>query len=142
MTSKRTIPNVAVDLVGLHHQAETARTRAYVPYSGFTVGAALLGAGGKVFLGANIENASYGLTMCAERVAVAHAVLAGERSFRALAVAGQSSSLSPCGACRQVLIELASADLEVIFPWQGQLVVRRLRELLPDAFGPENDPAP
>lgn len=116
--------------------AEEARDKAYVPYSGFRVGAALLGDDGKVFTGANIENASYGLTICAERVALFKAVSSGTRSFQALAVVTDSNNpVSPCGACRQVLVEFAP-DLEVYLANTGGKIEKTtLAELLPRAFG-------
>jgi cytidine deaminase len=86
--------------------ALAVRERAYAPYSKFQVGAAILTLDGKFFTGCNIENASYGLTMCAERVAAASAVAAGYRQFAAIAVASPAAA-SPCGACRQVLAEFA-----------------------------------
>ncbi|MFZ5898166.1 MAG: cytidine deaminase [Bacillota bacterium] len=112
-----------------------ARTRAYAPYSGFRVGVALLTAGGRVFTGCNVENASYGLTMCAERVAVGKAVSDGEREFVAIAVAGNGQEKClPCGACRQVLAEFAP-DLAVIAANEyGGYTVKRLSELLPQSF--------
>ncbi|PRR74919.1 cytidine deaminase [Neomoorella humiferrea] len=115
--------------------ASAARKRAYAPYSLFPVGAALLTATGKVYTGCNIENASYGLTVCAERVAVFQAVAAGEREFLALAVVGGKDAPSfPCGACRQVLAEFAS-ELEIFIGRPGGPWIRRtLKELLPDTF--------
>ncbi len=92
--------------------ARAARRHAYAPYSGFLVGAAILTATGRIYRGVNIENASYGTTICAERSAVACAVGDGQRRFRALAVVGPQSGLTPCGACRQVLAEFG--DLPVI----------------------------
>lgn len=125
------------NLDDLLEQARGASRRAYCPYSGFHVGAAIL-AGGRVFLGANVENASYGLTTCAERVAAFAAVMAGERNFEAIAVAcvdaskgGDAASLMPCGACRQVLAEFAAPDTPVSVDRAG---VFRLDELLPRAF--------
>lgn len=85
--------------------AAKARRKAHAPYSKFRVGAALLTATGKVFTGVNVENASYGLTICAERLAVGKAVSEGERKFVAIACVAPSADLSPCGACRQVLAE-------------------------------------
>lgn len=107
---------------------------AHAPYSRFRVGAALEGDDGSVHLGCNVENASYGLGMCAERVAVGAAVSAGVRRFRRVVVVSDSEPpASPCGACRQVLAELAP-ELEVISV--GPRSTRRwlLRDLLPDAF--------
>ncbi len=88
----------------LIHAALDAQTRAYCPYSKFPVGAAIRAASGKLFLGANVENVSYGLTICAERVAAGAAVAAGEREFTAIAVVSRGG-VSPCGACRQFLAE-------------------------------------
>ncbi|AKX93354.1 cytidine deaminase [Moorella thermoacetica] len=123
------------DLQDLIAMAAAARDKAYAPYSHFRVGAALLTAGGRVYTGCNIENASYGLTVCAERVALFQAVAAGEREFTALAVVGGDlEACFPCGACRQVLAEFAP-DLEVITGRPGGSIHRRrLKELLPDTF--------
>jgi len=123
------------DFAPLLDCAREARTAAYVPYSGFAVGAALLTAGGQVFRGCNIENVSYGLTVCAERVALFAAVAAGEREFTALAVVTDSAApATPCGACRQVLYEFAP-DLQVLLAnLQGRQKKFRLKELLPEAF--------
>jgi cytidine deaminase len=116
-------------------QAEIARTRAYAPYSRFPVGAALLTASGRVYLGCNVENASFGLTLCAERNAVFKAVSDGEREFVAIAItAGERKPSSPCGACRQVLHEFAP-DLSVCWrDGKGTLQERPLRDLLAMAF--------
>ena len=101
--------------------AEKARERAYAPYSGFTVGAALLCADGRVYTGCNIENASFTPTCCAERVAMFSAVADGNRDFVAIAVAGGSKGetargeCAPCGVCRQVMAELAAPELTVVF---------------------------
>lgn len=115
-------------------QARAVQQHAYCPYSSFRVGAALESRDGRVFLGTNVENASYGLTICAERMAVGAAVAAGARAFARLAVATDvDPPASPCGACRQVLAEFG-LDLEVIAI--GPKTERRwiLRDLLPDAF--------
>jgi len=114
--------------------AQDARARAYAPYSQFRVGAALLVADGTVFAGANVENASYSMTICAERVAVAQAVAQGHRELRALVIAGDAPTLSPCGACRQVLAEFGDDELLVAFPHEGELTTMRLGELLPIGF--------
>ena len=103
----------AKDLV---QQAINAKSRALPTYSNFHVGAALLSKSGKIFLGANIENSSYGLTICAERTAAFSAIIEGEREFEAIAVAGDSDDyISPCGACRQVLVELCGKNLQVLW---------------------------
>ena len=115
--------------------AERARERAYAPYSRFRVGAAVL-AGGRVYDGCNVENASYGLTVCAERVAVFAAVAAGERQIDAVAVVTDAGRpVAPCGACRQVLFEFGPA-ITVIMQSGDRTAVRPLAALLPDAFGP------
>jgi cytidine deaminase len=113
--------------------ARTVRSRAYAPYSGYTVGAALRSEDGRIFAGTNVENASLGLTVCAERNAVAAAVAAGARRFLALAVATRDGG-TPCGACRQVLAEFA-ADLPVLVAGDtGSPRLLRLDELLPHGF--------
>ena len=117
--------------------ASGARGHAYAPYSHFPVGAAVL-AGGRVYTGCNVENASYGLTMCAERAAVFTAIAAGERRIYAVAIAGDDQRpTAPCGACRQVLHEFGP-DMLVIMAGGGETVVRTLTELLPLGFGPED----
>jgi cytidine deaminase len=117
--------------------AESVREHAYAPYSRYTVGAAIDDGDGNIFLGANIENASYGLTLCAERAAVAAAVAAGsKRRFDAIAIAGPGGTLcSPCGACRQVLAEF-NPNIHVIFTTPSGPVTASLEELLPHSFGP------
>ncbi|MEE3219638.1 MAG: cytidine deaminase, partial [Planctomycetota bacterium] len=107
----------------------------YAPYSSYQVGAAILAADGRVFTGSNVENASYGMTLCAERVAVASAVAAGAREFSALAVATAGGG-TPCGACRQVLAEFCE-DLPVLLvdvSREQAVAETMLRQLLPDRF--------
>lgn len=115
--------------------ARQARQMAYVPYSHFAVGAALLTASGRIFTGCNIENASYGLTNCAERTAIFKAVSEGETQFVTLAiVADTDGPVSPCGACRQVMNEF-SPDLRVILSnLRGETTVTTAQALLPGAF--------
>jgi cytidine deaminase len=117
--------------------ATSVRGRAWAPYSGFAVGAAILDADGCVHVGCNVENASYGLSVCAERHAVAAAIAAGTRVFTAVAVVTDSSPpASPCGACRQVLAEFG--DFPVILAnLAGERRITSVGALLPDAFGPE-----
>jgi cytidine deaminase len=116
--------------------ARAVLTHAHAPYSRFRVGAALEAEDGRVFVGANVENASYGLTNCAERVALGAAVAAGVRRFRRLVVATEvDPPAAPCGACRQALAEFG---LEILVEAVGAAQVRRWRlgDLLPDPFGP------
>jgi cytidine deaminase len=118
--------------------ARSARAHAYAPYSGFPVGAALLAADGRVFTGCNVENASFGLTNCAERVAVGKAVSEGAREFRAIAVVGpdDEAPCSPCGACRQVLFEFGG-DWSLVTPdGAGGARAVSVGSLLPGGFGP------
>jgi cytidine deaminase len=114
--------------------AEAARARAYAPYSGFRVGAALETTEGVIVTGCNVENASYGLTICAERAAVAAAVQLGARQFtRLVLVSDAPVPISPCGACRQVLLEFGG-DLAVESHAGDQVMRWTVRELLPDGF--------
>jgi cytidine deaminase len=114
--------------------AHAARERAYAPYSGFTVGAALLCDDGTVVTGCNVENASYGVTMCAERGAVSAAVASGRQRYLALAVAGPDEAVTPpCGACRQVLAEF-NPTLRVLFSAGDRVEVTTLETLLPARF--------
>ena len=110
-----------------------ARKQAYAPYSRFAVGAAIQCKSGAVFVGANIENISYGLTICAERIAVGSAVAAGEREFVAIAVVADASEpIVPCGACRQFLAEFAP-DLTIVSETvRGGQKIENLSHLLPD----------
>ena len=119
--------------------ASLARQRAYAPYSKYKVGAAIRTKRNKVHSGANVENASYGLTVCAERTAAFAAVNAGDTAFDAIAIVIDDERLpTPCGACRQVLAEF-SPDMRVILATTGgKRKVTTLAELLPDPFLPEN----
>jgi len=122
--------------------AVKARESAYAPYSGFFVGAALLGKGGKVYTGVNIENAAFGPTNCAERTAFFRAVAEGERSFEAIAVAGWKDGGAPgfawpCGVCRQVMMEFCAPDSFRVLVTDGESVKSSLLgEILPYGFGP------
>ncbi|MCX7626144.1 MAG: cytidine deaminase [Candidatus Sumerlaeaceae bacterium] len=114
-----------------------ARTQAYAPYSHFQVGAALLAESGKIYMGCNVENASYGLCLCAERNAIAAAIAAGERRFRAIAVVGGCHvPASPCGACRQVMVEFSPAMEVIMAPAESPERVERTTAaaLLPNYF--------
>ena len=117
--------------------ATAARQMAYAPYSGFAVGAALLAADGQVTTGCNVENASYGLGVCAERNAIFHAVADGVRDFVAVAVVTENG-VTPCGACRQVLAEFNPDMVVIVGDTAGNRRVYTLRQLLPDAFGPSD----
>uniref|UniRef100_A0A3Q3WW29 Cytidine deaminase n=1 Tax=Mola mola TaxID=94237 RepID=A0A3Q3WW29_MOLML len=117
-----------------------ARDMAYCPYSRFPVGAAVLTADGAIITGCNVENASYGLTVCAERTALQRAVVEGHRRFIAIAVTCdiKDSFVGPCGACRQVLMEFGSDWTIYLTKPDGSYKETSLRELLPHAFGPEH----
>ena len=116
--------------------AQAASGLAYVPYSHFPVGAALLSQDGQIFQGCNIENASFGLTNCAERTAIFKAISSGVKDFSALAIYGETEQpISPCGACRQVLVEFCSADMPVYLVAKDLSVKNTtLAELLPYSF--------
>ncbi len=117
--------------------AVSARERSYSPYSGYAVGAALLSADGRVFQGCNIENASFGLTNCAERTAMFKAISEGATEFTAIAISAESSAPWPCGACRQVLNEFAP-DIHVLVTWGDHVEEAPLSALLPHGFGPKS----
>ena len=117
--------------------ARAVQQRAYAPYSGYRVGAALETDDGSIYVGCNVENASYGLTICAERAAVTAAVAGGARRLRrAVLVTDSDPPAAPCGACRQVLNEFGP-DLTVEAVGPARSVRWTMRELLPNAFGPE-----
>ena len=122
----------------LLRRAREALKNAYAPYSRYRVGACILAADGRMFCGCNVENASYGLTICAERGAVMAAVASGAREFERIVIVSEGSLPWPCGACRQVLREFAP-DIEVLVQdSEGNTHRATLRELLPMSFGPES----
>jgi cytidine deaminase len=115
--------------------ASKARENAIAPYSHFRVGAALRADSGRIFTGCNIENSTFGLTLCAERVAVFKALSEGERRFDAMAVVADTERLTPpCGACRQILWEFCRDAEIVLSNLSGRIEVRRIPDLFPDAF--------
>lgn len=124
--------------------AEEARVHSYCPYSGFSVGAALLSRNGRVFTGCNIENAAYGTTNCAERTAFFKAVSEGVTEFSAIAIIGGKKNekgqfCAPCGVCRQVMSEFCKEDeFDVILGDEKEFRVYKLKELLPESFGAAN----
>lgn len=121
--------------------AKAAGQKAYAPYSGFPVGAALLGEDGRIYTGCNVENASYGLGLCAERAAVAAMVGAGVRRFTAAAVFAPAARrpVSPCGACRQVMVEFSRPDAAVFMAGpDGEAEESTVGELMPRGFGGED----
>lgn len=127
-------------LLALVQAAKSARKRAYCPYSKHPVGAAVLAESGRVYTGANVENASYGLSLCAERVAVFNAVTRGENRLKAVAVACKDAR--PCGACRQVIMEFSDKSTALVLVSTGsddgrdKVTVTRAALLLPGAFDP------
>ena len=127
----------------LFEMARQAMRTAYVPYSHYAVGACLLADDGRTFTGCNVENASYGATICAERTALVKAVSEGARRFDAIAIAARDSAPYPCGICRQVLNEF-SPRMRVLVTWSGETaetprtVQTTLDALLPNSFGPES----
>ena len=122
----------------LIERALSIRERAYAPYSNYNVGAALLTESGEIFDGVNVENAVYSMTICAERNAVFQAVTHGHSSFQAIAVATDNGG-SPCGSCRQVLSEFGPETIILTIDSNGEVVLETtVRELLPDAFGPQD----
>ena len=119
----------------LMREAVKAREASYSPYSRFAVGAALLGASGRIYHGSNVENASFGLTCCAERTAAFKAVSEGEQEFLAVAVTARTGhGAPPCGACRQVLAEFSPSMWVYWRDTRGKVLKKRLSALLPDLF--------
>jgi cytidine deaminase len=122
-----------MQFANLIQAASAARKQAYAPYSGFSVGAAVQCKSGAVFVGSNIENISYGLTICAERIAIGSAVAAGQREFVAIAVVADTTEpIAPCGACRQFLAEFAPDLIIVSATTRGGQKIENLSHLLPD----------
>lgn len=133
MTTPQPVPGATLDPVTLVGQALIARERAYAPYSGYRVGAAVLCADGTVILGCNVENAAYPATICAERVALTAAIAQGKRDLVAIAVATRDGG-SPCGTCRQVMAELGPTMAVYIADAQGSYRATTVQALLPDGF--------
>jgi cytidine deaminase len=126
------------DVETLVRAAQEASAHAYIPYSNYPVGAALLAANGTVYSGCNVENAAYPATICAERVALVKAVSEGVRDFQAIAVVTRDAG-SPCGTCRQMLYEFAPHLRVIIADMEGQIHFDgTLSDLLPHGFGPEH----
>ena len=123
--------NNITELINL---AKKVRENAYAPYSKFAVGAALLAASGKIYTGCNMENATFGATICAERAALSAAIAAGERAFQAIAVVADAENISPCGICRQQLSEFSPAMDVHCASMSGTVKSYKLNDLLPNAF--------
>jgi cytidine deaminase len=120
-------------------QARTAQQHSFSPFSKFRVGAALLTKGGRVYKGCNVENSSYGLTMCAERTALFKAISEGERKFTAIALATDEKGFTtPCGACRQVMMDLAGNIDVIMSDGSGEIKIVKMLDLLPHPFGAKN----
>lgn len=136
--TEKAATDLDLELVQLLEVAKNARENAYVPYSHFKVGAAVLTSDGKIITGCNVENASYGLAICAERVAVFNAVSQGNTSFKAIAViADTEEPVPPCGACRQVLTEFSREMIIIMANLKDEIKRTTVGELLPYAFTPE-----
>ena len=126
----KTLAKIAID----------ARENAYVPYSKFKVGAAVITEDDSIFTGCNIENASYGATNCAERTAIFKAVSEGHRKIKAIAIVGDMSTHTyPCGICRQVIVEFATTDIDIILVKnEDDYIIKSMEEILPGAFTKED----
>lgn len=130
-----TPPGIDAELSELVEAARAAREHAYAPYSKYLVGAAVLAKDGSIFSGCNVENATYGATLCAERVAVSALVLAGKRELTAVAVFTEGDPLGlPCGICRQTLVEFGDADTVVVAASPRERKTLTLGALLPEPF--------
>jgi cytidine deaminase len=140
--SRRTDVTLSADEQALVQAARTVRARSYSPYSHYAVGAAVLAKNGRIFTGTNVENASYSLTICAERAAIVKAVSEGERDFLSIAVVTENGG-TPCGACRQVMAEFAPNLRVIVADAHAVRSVFTLPELLPNSFDAaklQNDP--
>ncbi|KAM9932859.1 hypothetical protein OXX80_007515 [Metschnikowia pulcherrima] len=128
------------DVASLISAAQAARDLSYSPYSKFRVGCAILTTSNDIIKGANVENASYGAAICAERTAITRAVMEGHKSFRAIVISSdQQDPISPCGICRQVIREFGVDTPVFMTSADGKVVVEKsLAELLPMSFGPDN----
>ncbi|PNR98070.1 cytidine deaminase [Petrotoga olearia] len=122
----------------LYEEAMKTRENAYTPYSNFKVGASLLSDNGEIFSGCNVENASYGLSLCAERNTIFSAVARGERKFKAMLIVAEGEApVKPCGACRQVMAEFGDFDV-YLANTKGKIEKTKVSELLPNAFSPKD----
>ena len=121
------------EMTNLFLKAKSASEKTYSPFSNFPVGAAVLTNSGEIYTGSNVENSSYGLTICAERTVLSHMVGTGVRDIKAIAVFGTVESLSPCGACRQFIYEFGK-DIIVVFLDNGSVIQKTITELLPYGF--------
>jgi cytidine deaminase len=130
----RASPKPKIDWTALVNAARAARRNAYAPYSRFRVGAAVLGGSGRIHTGCNVENSSYGLTICAERNAVFHAVAAGETRIVACAIDTGKAPSPSCGSCRQVFAEFGDRSMPIAFVGRRERCLYTLADLLPHAF--------
>ncbi len=121
----------------LYQCAKKASKFSYSPYSRFPVGVAVLTKNKKIYLGANVENASYGLTICAERVAICNAIINNSKDIIAIAIFSEKGESSPCGACRQFILEFGK-DIEVIFKRNNKLISKPIDNLMPNSFTKED----
>ncbi len=125
----------------LYAKAQAASSNAYAPFSNYRVGAALMTEEGRVYTGVNIENSSFGATICAERTAFVKAISEGERKFKAIAIYGSDSEAVPCGICRQFMFEFAPEIIVITAANPDELHIRSLSALLPEGFRLEGDNA-
>lgn len=121
------------EAVKLFEEAKIASGRTYSPYSNFAVGAAVLTKNGEIYTGTNVENASFSVTICAERTALGYAISSGSTEIIAIAVYSNKDSISPCGACRQFIIEFGSGII-IVFRHEQKIIQRTIQELLPFGF--------